>query len=90
MAQLWGAPARVQLALSLGRSRAEAGGERRPPSGFPVSGRQRGELRPGSLAATFSSVSQAGEISSVFRKARTCFPLGQCGLDGPRLSKSDG
>lgn len=54
VAQLWGAPARVQLALSLGRSRAEAGGERRPPSGFPVSGRPRGELGPGSLAATFS------------------------------------
>lgn len=44
VAQLWGAPARLQLSLSLGRSRAEAGGERRPPPpGFPVSGREREE-----------------------------------------------
>lgn len=42
VAQLWGAPARLPLPLSLGRSRAEAGAERRPPpSGFPVSGGER-------------------------------------------------
>lgn len=52
--------------------------------------RERGELGPGSLAPTFSSASQAREISDVFWKARTSFPLGQRGLDGSRLNKSDG
>lgn len=76
--------------LSLGGSRAEAGGERdgHRVASQPLAERER-RARARQFGCNFQLRFPGRDFSGVFWKARTRFPLGECGLDAPCLNKSD-